>query len=100
MARTKTLAALDRELGRGQRMVGLLDGLAMVQERARRAVGAFRKPARRRRDPDDEETYAGLTRFGLEPRWYGTAVNARPRGTLPRAILNHQNNDVGRMRRE
>ena len=38
----KTLAALDRELGRGQQMVGLIDGLAMVRERG--LSGGWRIP--------------------------------------------------------
>ncbi len=56
--KARTLAALDRELGRGQQMVGLLDGLCALQERACDAVGALRRPRRRRRDRDDDEAYA------------------------------------------
>lgn len=48
----RTLAALDRELARGQRMAGLLDGLCAIPERACRAVEAVRRPPRRRREPD------------------------------------------------
>jgi hypothetical protein len=44
----KTLAALDRELARGQRMAGLLDGLCTIPERACRMVSEFRRPRRRR----------------------------------------------------
>lgn len=52
----RTLAALDRELARGQRMVGLLDGLCAIPEGACRMLS---RTSRRRRAPrDDNETYA------------------------------------------
>lgn len=49
----KTLASLDRELARGQRMAGLLDGLCAIPERACRIVSEFRRP-RRRRSRDEQ----------------------------------------------
>lgn len=48
----KTLAALDRELARGQRLVGLLDELCKIPERARRFTRGGRR-SRRDRDRDD-----------------------------------------------
>jgi hypothetical protein len=42
----RTLAALDRELARGQRMAGLLDGLCAIPERACQIVGRVRRPRR------------------------------------------------------
>lgn len=50
---TRTLAALDRELGRGQRFAGLLDELCRIPE----AACAFRERLRgaRRRDRDARE---------------------------------------------
>jgi hypothetical protein len=50
----KTLAALDRELARGQRMVGLLDGLCAIPARACRVMDEFRRP-RRGRSRDEME---------------------------------------------
>jgi AcrR family transcriptional regulator len=47
----RTLAALDRELARGQRLVGLLDELCKIPERACRLT---RRSRRRRRDDDEE----------------------------------------------
>ena len=47
----RTLAALDRELARGQRLVGLLDELCRIPERACRLT---RRSRRRRRDDDEE----------------------------------------------
>ncbi len=52
---SRTLAALDRELARGQRMVGLLDGLCAIPERACEVMNGARR-ARRRRDRDDMAT--------------------------------------------
>ena len=46
----RTLAALDRELARGQRMAGLLDDLCSIPERACRIT---RGPRRRRRGGDE-----------------------------------------------
>lgn len=46
----RTLAALDRELARGQRLVGLLDGLCSIPERAREFTRGGR---RSRRDRDE-----------------------------------------------
>lgn len=48
----KTLAALDRELARGQRLVGLLDELCKIPERARRFTRGGRR-SRRDRGRDD-----------------------------------------------
>jgi hypothetical protein len=47
----RTLAALDRELARGQRFVGLLEELCKIPERACRLT---RRSRRRRRDDDEE----------------------------------------------
>jgi AcrR family transcriptional regulator len=52
----RTLAALDRELARGQRMAGLLDGLCAIPESACRVLSRTRRP--RRPDPMTDETYA------------------------------------------
>jgi AcrR family transcriptional regulator len=49
-----TLAALDRELARGQRLVGLLDELCKIPERARQ----FTRGGRRSRRDRDEHTTA------------------------------------------
>ncbi len=49
----RTLAALDRELARGQRMAGLLDGLCAIPENACRIVTRARQRPRPAR-PDDE----------------------------------------------
>ncbi len=49
----RTLAALDRELARGQRMAGLLDGLCAIPERACQVVGEMRRPRRNRRERDE-----------------------------------------------
>jgi AcrR family transcriptional regulator len=51
----RTLAALDRELARGQRLGGLLDGLFRVPEAACRVVGG------RRRRPPRRGRYEGET---------------------------------------
>ena len=48
----RTLAAVDRELARGQRFAGLLDELCRIPERACRMVGEIRRP-RRRRERDE-----------------------------------------------
>ncbi|MEW6449424.1 hypothetical protein [Leptospira sp. severe_002] len=48
----KTLAALDRELARGQRLVGLLDELCKIPERARQFTRGGRR-SRRDRDRDE-----------------------------------------------
>ncbi len=48
----RTLAALDRELARGQRMAGLLDELCKLPERACQVASSFRRP-RRGRDRDE-----------------------------------------------
>lgn len=48
----RTLAALDRELARGQRLVGLLDGLCSIPERARQFTRGGRR-SRRDRDRDE-----------------------------------------------
>jgi AcrR family transcriptional regulator len=48
----KTLAALDRELARGQRMAGLLDELCKIPERACNLASSLRR-GRRRRDRDE-----------------------------------------------
>jgi len=50
----RTLAALDRELARGQRLVGLLDELCKIPERARQ----FTRGGRRSRRDRDEHTTA------------------------------------------
>ena len=50
----RTLAALDRELARGQRLVGLLDELCKIPERARQ----FTRGGRRSRRDRDEHTAA------------------------------------------
>jgi AcrR family transcriptional regulator len=50
----RTMAALDRALGRGQRFVGLLDDLCAIPARLCR----LRSRRRRRRDEDSEETAA------------------------------------------
>jgi AcrR family transcriptional regulator len=52
----RTLAALDRELARGQRLAGLLDEVCGISERACSLLRRVRRP-RRRRD-DDEEAVA------------------------------------------
>ncbi len=49
---TRTLAALDRELARGQRFAGLLDDLCGLPDRLRRATQRARG-SRRGRDRDD-----------------------------------------------
>jgi AcrR family transcriptional regulator len=46
----RTMAALDRELSRGQRWSGFLDDLFCIPA----GFKAFRPPRRRRRDPNDE----------------------------------------------
>jgi AcrR family transcriptional regulator len=48
----RTMAALDRALGRGQRLAGLLDDLCFIPSRL------CRLRSRRRRDDDAEESYA------------------------------------------
>jgi AcrR family transcriptional regulator len=48
----RTMAALDRALGRGQRLVGFLDDLCAIPARLCR----LRSRRRRRRDEDSEET--------------------------------------------
>ena len=48
----RTMAALDRALGRGQRLAGLLDDLLFIPSRL------CRLRPRRRRDDDAEESYA------------------------------------------
>ena len=48
----RTLAALDRELARGQRLVGVLDELCKIPERARQFTRGGR---RSRRDRDGDE---------------------------------------------
>jgi len=50
----RTMAALDRALGRGQRFVGLMDDLCAIPARLCR----LRPRRRRRRDEDSEETAA------------------------------------------
>jgi len=50
----RTMAALDRALGRGQRFVGLIDDLCAIPARLCR----LRPRRRRRRDEDSEETAA------------------------------------------
>jgi hypothetical protein len=50
----RTLAALDRELARGQRMAGLLDTLCSIPERACRMT----RGSRRRRREEDEAAAA------------------------------------------
>ena len=54
------MAALDRELARGQRMAGLLDGLFAIPARACRIMQGGRRRRRHRRMPrdGDEENYA------------------------------------------
>lgn len=52
---SRTLAALDRELARGQRMVGLLDGLCAISERACEVLNGAQR-SRSRRDRDDMAT--------------------------------------------
>ena len=55
----RTMAALDRALGRGQRFAGLLDDLCQVPRRLCRLRSRLR--GRRRRRPDDyEETAAAV----------------------------------------
>jgi hypothetical protein len=49
----RTMAALDRALGRGQRFVGLLDDICRIPSRLCRL-----RPRRRRRDDDAEEETA------------------------------------------
>jgi AcrR family transcriptional regulator len=49
----RTMAALDRALGRGQRMVGMLDDLCLVPQGLCRLRSRFRR--RRRRDEGGEE---------------------------------------------
>jgi AcrR family transcriptional regulator len=49
----RTMAALDRALGRGQRFAGLLDDICRIPARLCRL-----RPRRRRRDDDAEETAA------------------------------------------
>jgi AcrR family transcriptional regulator len=51
----RTMAALDRALGRGQRFVGLMDDLCAIPARLCRLRSGRR---RRRRDEDSEETAA------------------------------------------
>jgi AcrR family transcriptional regulator len=51
----RTMAALDRELARGQRMAGLLDGLCAIPEGACRIMN---RPRRRARPDPLDETYA------------------------------------------
>ena len=48
-----TLAALDRELARGQRFAGLLDDLCRIPEAACNFRQRMRSPRRGRRDRDD-----------------------------------------------
>jgi AcrR family transcriptional regulator len=50
---TQTLAALDRELARGQRFAGLLDDLCRIPEAACNLRQRMRQPRRGRRDRDD-----------------------------------------------
>jgi AcrR family transcriptional regulator len=50
----RTMAALDRALGRGQRFVGLMDDLCAIPARLLR----LRSRRRRRRDEDSDETAA------------------------------------------
>jgi AcrR family transcriptional regulator len=52
----RTMAALDRALGRGQRFAGLLDDLCQIPRRLNRLRSRLR--ARRRRRPDDYEETA------------------------------------------
>jgi AcrR family transcriptional regulator len=52
----RTMAALDRALGRGQRFAGLLDDLCQVPRRLSRLRNRLRR--RRRRRPDDYEETA------------------------------------------
>jgi hypothetical protein len=52
----RTMAALDRALGRGQRFAGLLDDLCQVPRRLSRLRSRLRR--RRRRRPDDYEETA------------------------------------------
>ncbi len=47
----RTLAALDRELARGQRFAGMLDDLCRIPERARDFVRRARQPRRGGRQP-------------------------------------------------
>ena len=55
----RTMAALDRELARGHRMAGLLDGLFAIPARACRIVNGGRRRHQRRRMPrDGDEHYA------------------------------------------
>jgi AcrR family transcriptional regulator len=49
----RTLAALDRELARGQRFAGLLDDLCRIPEAACQLRQRMRRPGRRRRDRED-----------------------------------------------
>ena len=50
---TRTLAALDRELARGQRFAGLLDDLCRIPQAACNLRQRMRGNSRRRRDRDD-----------------------------------------------
>jgi AcrR family transcriptional regulator len=50
---TRTLAALDRELARGQRFAGLLDDLCRIPQAACNLRQRMRGGSRRRRDRDD-----------------------------------------------
>ena len=50
---TQTLAALDRELARGQRFAGLLDDLCRIPEAACNLRQRMRRPRRSRRDRED-----------------------------------------------
>jgi hypothetical protein len=49
---TKTLAALDNQLARGQRLVGLLDELCRIPEAASAFRDRLRSARRSRRDRD------------------------------------------------
>jgi AcrR family transcriptional regulator len=53
---THTLAALDRELARGQRFAGLLDDLCRIPEAACNLRRRMRDAGRSRRDRDDRAT--------------------------------------------
>jgi len=50
---SRTLAALDRELARGQRFAGLLDELCRIPQAACNLRQRMRQSSRRRRDRDD-----------------------------------------------
>jgi hypothetical protein len=55
---THTLAALDRELARGQRFVGLLDDLCRIPQAACNLRRRMREAGRSRRDRRDREDRA------------------------------------------